>query len=110
MFTFIATIFSIAWIQQHLPLVLAVLAVLLVLIIVLVHRSRSRRRAYLALPVQFIGNTATKTFHAADCPQLSRIAPQNRIAFRLPAETARLGYRPCQICSPRWPAEGGNHE
>jgi hypothetical protein len=102
MFGFIATIFSVAWIQQHKTLALCILAGIIILIFVLVHRHKKRKRAYFALPVQFIGNKATKTFHAIDCPQLAKVAPANRIAFRLPAETARLGYRPCGSCSPRW--------
>ena len=105
MFSFIATIISAVWIKQHLVEVLIGLAVLILLIILLVRRSRKRRAAYLALPVQFIGNKSTKIYHAAGCPQLSKIIPENRIAFRLPDETARMGYRPCGSCSPRWPSQ-----
>ena len=105
MFSFIATIISAVWIKQHLVEVLIGLAVLILLIVLLVRRQRKRRAAYLALPVQFIGNRATKTYHAAGCPQMAKIIPENRIAFRLPAETVRLGYRPCGTCSPRWPSQ-----
>lgn len=105
MFSFIATVYWIAWIRNHLVLTICIVAGLIVLVAALAHRRRARRRAYLALPVQFIGNKATKTYHAAGCPQLARIIPENRIAFRLPAETSRLGYRPCGVCSPRWPSD-----
>lgn len=100
MFTFFAAVVSLVWIQQHLALVIGILAAIIILIIYFVHR----RRAYLALPVLFIGNKATKTFHCLDCPQLARVIPQNKVAFRLPAETARMGYHPCGTCSPRWPS------
>lgn len=105
MFQFFALIFSAVWIQEHLALVLCILGALILLVALIVHRRRARRRAYLALPVQFIGNAATKTFHRLDCPHLEKVHPANCIAFRLPAETARLGYRPCGACSPRWPTE-----
>ena len=105
MFSFFATIISAAWIAQHINEILIGLAILVLIIILSARRKRKRRAAYLALPVQFIGNKATKTYHAAGCPQLPKILPENRIAFRLPAETARLGYRPCGTCSPRWPQE-----
>lgn len=103
MFGFFAAIFSAAWISKHLTEVLVALVALILVIILMVRRQRKRRAAYLALPVQFIGNRATKTYHAAGCPQMAKIIPENRIAFRLPAETVRLGYRPCGTCSPRWP-------
>lgn len=103
MLTFFAVIFSAAWIGKHLSEILIGLAVLILLIILMVRSRRKRRAAYLALPVQFIGNKSTKTYHAAGCPQLAKVIPENRIAFRLPEETARLGYRPCGSCSPRWP-------
>lgn len=103
MFSFLAMIFSAAWIGKHLSEILIGLAAFLLLAILMVRSRRKRRAAYLALPVQFIGNKSTKTFHAAGCPQLAKILPENRIAFRLPTETARLGYRPCGVCSPRWP-------
>lgn len=104
MLGFFAAVFSAVWIQEHLPLMLLIVAGVVVLCAALLHRSRARRQAYLALPVQFIGNKATKTFHAGDCPQLSKTIPENRIAFRLPEETARLGYCPCGVCKPRWPS------
>lgn len=105
MFSLIAYIVSFVWIQQHLAIVLIVVAAIILLISIRIHNNKKRRAAYLALPVQFIGNKATKTYHAAGCPQLPKILPENRIAFRLPAETARLGYRPCGSCSPRWPQQ-----
>lgn len=105
MFSLIAYIVSFVWIQQHLAIVLIVVAAIILLIGIWIHNNKKRRAAYLALPVQFIGNKATKKYHAAGCPQLSQIHPENRVAFRLPAETARLGYTPCGICHPRWPED-----
>ena len=105
MFSFLAAIFSLVWIQEHLALFLTILGALIALVVILVVRRRKRRQAYLALPVQFIGNKATRTYHAEGCPQLARILPGNRIAFRLPQETARMGYSPCGTCRPRWPQQ-----
>ena len=105
MFGFLAAIFSLVWIQEHLALFLTILGALIALVVLLVRHRRKRRQAYLALPVQFIGNKATKTYHAAGCPQLARILPGTRIAFRLPQETARMGYSPCGSCRPRWPQQ-----
>lgn len=105
MLGFFASIFSVVWIQKHLALVLCVLAALLILIVFIIHRRRARRSAYLALPVQFIGNKSTKIYHTLDCPQLAKVAIINRIAFRLPEETKRLGYKPCGYCAPRWPLD-----
>ena len=105
MFSLIAYTAAYIWIRNHLPLVLAVAAMLILLIWIRIHNNKKRRAAYLALPVQIIGNKATKKYHAAGCPQLSQIHPENRVAFRLPAETARLGYSPCGICHPRWPED-----
>lgn len=103
MFSFFATIFSLVWIQQHLPLVIGIVAAIFVLFVFLIRRHRKRIRAYLALPIMFIGNKATRIYHCADCPQLARSIPQNRVFFRLRQESERLGYSPCQICHPRWP-------
>lgn len=104
MFGFIATIVSLAWIAEHFALFLSILAGLVLLIIFIVHRSRKRRRAYLSLPVIFIGNKATKTYHVTDCSQLSKAAPLNLVAFRLRQEVIRYGYKPCSICRPRLPS------
>lgn len=103
MFSFIATVISLAWIREHLVLVLAVLAVLIALIVFLVIRSRKRRRAYLALPVLFIGNRSTRTYHASGCPQLARINRANLVAIRTQQDVARGRFSPCGTCRPVWP-------
>lgn len=103
MFSFIATLVSVTWIIEHLEIVCAVVAAIIALIIFMVVRRKKRRAAYLAMPVVFIGNTQTRTFHRLDCPHLKKIQPANRIAFRLESETDRLGYQPCGACHPRWP-------
>ncbi len=102
MFTMIASVVSLVWIQEHLPLVLGILAALIVLIIVLHRRRKKKRQAYLALPVQFLANKSTRVYHAAGCPQLSRVSQANLVAIRLPAETRHM--RPCSSCCPRWPS------
>lgn len=105
MFSFFASVFTLVWIQEHLALVIGILAALIILIVLLVIRSRKRRRAYLALPVIFIGNKASMTYHCADCPQLARALQVNLVGLRLPKEAARYGFKPCGTCNPRWPAE-----
>ena len=100
MLSFIATVVYIHWITQNWPVLLIVFLVIFGLII----HHKNKRREYLALPVYFIGNKATKIYHKPDCPHLQKTVLANRIAFRLPAETARLGYRPCGDCKPRWPS------
>ncbi|MBQ1790158.1 MAG: hypothetical protein II008_08275 [Oscillospiraceae bacterium] len=105
MFEFLASLTVIVWIQKHPALTICILVSVIAIIIALHNRRKARIQAYLALPVQFIGNKSTKVFHCLNCSQLSNVAPINRIAFRLPDETVRAGYRPCGICSPRWPSE-----
>ena len=102
MFSFFATVFSVVWISEHIKEVLIGLAVLLLIIILICSRRKKRRAAYLALPVRFVGNRSTKTYHAPGCPKLTQIAPANMVAFRLENETVRMGYRPCGTCNPRW--------
>lgn len=103
MFSFFASVFTLVWIQEHLALVIGILAALIILIVLLVIRSRRRRRAYLALPVIFIGNKATRTYHDPSCPQLRRALTANLVNLRLPKEAARFRFTPCGSCHPRWP-------
>lgn len=103
MFSFIATVVSVAWIMEHQTECLITLAALVALIVFLVERKKKRRAAYLALPVRFIGNTQTKTYHRTDCPHLAKVQSAHMVAFRLESEVDRLGYQPCGACHPRWP-------
>ncbi len=103
MFTLISYVALFIWIKEHPIIAAAILVGIILLIAVPIHRRRARQRAYLALPVRFIGNNATKTFHYPHCSQLDKIAPGNKVAFRLPNETA--GYKPCGICNPFWPKQ-----
>lgn len=105
MFSFIAAVVSVVWIQEHLALVLAILAALIALIVFLAIRRRKRRQAYLALPVLFIGNRSTRTYHASGCPQLARISQVNLVAIRTRQDVARGRFSPCGTCCPKWPAE-----
>lgn len=49
MFSSLAAIFSLMWIQEHLALFLTILGALIALVILLVVRRRKCRQAYLAL-------------------------------------------------------------
>jgi hypothetical protein len=103
MFSFFATVVSVAWIGQHLVEVGIALGAVIALIVFLSVRKKKRRAAYLALPVRFIGNTQTKTYHCTDCPHLAKVQQAHKIAFRLESEVDRFGYQPCGACHPRWP-------
>ena len=105
MFSFIVTVISLVWIQEHIALVLAIFAVLIALIVFRVVRSRKRRQAYLALPVLFIGNRSARTYHASGCPQLARINQANLVAIRTRQDVTRGRFSPCGTCRPRWPDE-----
>lgn len=94
MFNFIALFAGFIWIQQH-PILAAAIAIGIIAFIAwLIHRHR----AYLALPIIYIGNKATRTYHTRSCDQLKQISPLHLVAFRRPNETK--GYKPCSLCKP----------
>ena len=88
------------WISEHKTLFFAGLAIFLILIISLILRRRRKRAAYLALPVIYIGNRSTKTYHTPGCRMLSNISPANLVAFRIKGEPERMGYSRCGNCKP----------
>lgn len=100
MFSFFATLFSAVWIAEHWQLVVAVLAALILLAVILHRRKKARIAAYMALPVIYVGNKATRTFHRPGCSKLSSLAPLNTVHFRTVEEVQRFGYSPCNICKP----------
>lgn len=98
MFSFIATILSLKFISEHLAEFCIGLVVFIGLIIFLVARSRKRRAAYLALPIIYVGNKSTRTYHLQSCTTLKNVNPNNLVAFRTSQEVARSGYKPCAKC------------
>jgi endonuclease YncB( thermonuclease family) len=62
----------------------------------------------LALPAPsrgYVGNAASKRFHAADCPEAARISPRNRVALPDLRQAFARGYSPARECTP-WPTVG----
>lgn len=100
MFTFLATIFSVKFLMENWKIVLAVVCAIIFIIFLIVRNRKKKRAAYLALPVLFIGNKTTCTYHRCNCSKLQGANPLNLISFRHPDEIRRLGYKPCQICKP----------
>lgn len=100
MFSFLAAIFGAVWIQEHKTEVIVALAVIVALVVFLIVRRKRKQAAYLALPVIYIGNKATKTYHCPDCRMVSGIAPANRVGFRLRGEPERFGFTRCGSCKP----------
>lgn len=94
MFNFIALFAGFIWIQQH-PALTAAIAIGIIAFIAWLIR---RRKAYLALPIIFLGNKTTRTYHTRSCTQLKQISPLNLVAFRQPKELR--GYKPCSLCKP----------
>ena len=98
MFTFLASINITLLIMDH-PVEVAVgVAVFIALIVFLVIRHRKKRAAYLALPVLYIGNKASKVYHIPSCNQIQNIGLMNVVQFRSSNEVIRAGYRPCNHC------------
>jgi micrococcal nuclease len=59
----------------------------------------------LALPAQarpYIGNIASRRFHAPDCPDARRISPRNRVVLPTLADAFGRGLAPARNCTP-WP-------
>lgn len=78
-------------------------ALLLVGIIVYMIRSNKQkkaREAYLSLPVLYIGNKQTRTYHVPTCRTLVNLDRSHTVAFRTRDEPAAAGYRPCGTCKP----------
>ena len=100
MFSFIASIIGIKFIIDHLTEVFLFVAGIIVFIIYIVVRNKKRRAAYLALPVLYIGNKETKTYHSTHCQMLSKSNPSNLVQFRSCDNPTMYGYKPCSLCKP----------
>lgn len=48
----------------------------------------------------FIGDSATKTFHRADCAHVADIKADAKVAFTRRVEAVQAGYKPCEDCKP----------
>ena len=81
------------------PLLIGAAIVFLLAVIIGV-RSKKKRAAYLALPVIYIGNKQTRTYHRTSCRTLSDSNKSNLVAFRHPQEPIKAGYKPCGTCKP----------
>ena len=98
MFSFFATILSVTWLLNHLTEILIFCAALVALIIYIAVRNRKRRAAYLALPIIYIGNRETRTYHNTYCHTLKNASKANLVYFRTKDEVSRSGYKPCGTC------------
>ena len=100
MFSFLATIIGIGFISEHLTEFIIGIALFVALIVYLVVRKRKRQAAYYALPVIFIGNKETRTYHSPSCMMLKKANPANLVNFRSSNEPVQYGYKRCNICKP----------
>ncbi|TCO60055.1 thermonuclease family protein [Caldanaerobacter subterraneus] len=48
----------------------------------------------------YIGNKNSKKFHLPDCQWAKKIAPGNRVYFKLRDEAIKAGYEPCKVGKP----------
>ena len=55
-----------------------------------------------APPDPYIGNVASRRFHAPGCPDAARIARRNRVLLPTLRETFAQGFAPARECTP-WP-------
>lgn len=58
------------------------------------------QRADLKSIGQFIGNSRSRRFHRADCPQAKKIHPKNRVTLSRMWDGYWMGYAPCRHCFP----------
>ncbi|MBS1785451.1 MAG: hypothetical protein JST24_08490 [Acidobacteria bacterium] len=47
-----------------------------------------------------IGDSATKTFHRADCAHVADIKADAKVSFTRREEAVQAGYKPCPDCKP----------
>jgi hypothetical protein len=47
-----------------------------------------------------VGDSATKTFHRADCAHVADIKAESKVSFTRRAEAVQAGYKPCEDCKP----------
>lgn len=59
-----------------------------------------------APPGPYVGNAASRRFHAPGCPHAGKISPRNRVALPTLAEAFGQGFAPARECTP-WPAAAG---
>lgn len=102
MFAFFATIFSAVWVIDHLKEILIGVAIILALIIWYIVRNKRRRAAYLALPVMYVGNRETRTYHSPSCRMIQNANKANLVYFRTRDEVNRSGYKACGICEKKY--------
>ena len=47
-----------------------------------------------------VGSSRSDVYHVPDCRHALRIAAQNLVAWRSPADARADGYRACRVCTP----------
>ncbi len=47
-----------------------------------------------------VGDSATKTFHRADCAHVADIKADAKVSFTRREEAVQAGYKPCEDCKP----------
>lgn len=91
---------AIKFLQDHWPIIAAVGGVLILALIILAMKRKKARKVYSSLPIVYVGNSSTKTYHLHTCRQALEIAPANKVGFRSREEAVRNGYKPCGACRP----------
>lgn len=81
---------------------IAAAALVIGIVIYAIHANNQKkaREAYLSLPVLYIGNKQTRTYHVPSCRTLANLDRSHTVAFRTRDEPAAAGYRPCGTCKP----------
>lgn len=100
MFSFIAYVVGAVFVARNWPYVVAALVAIIAFLMYRHRKKKKQLEAYLALPVIYVGNKSTHTFHRPGCSKLSSLAPANTVYFRVVEENRRYGYTPCNICKP----------
>ena len=83
------------------PVICSILAIIFVWQLFSSFRQMSKNkkyRKYLALPVLWVGDKASKVYHRNECELAEKIIPENRVVFRRAEELT--GYHKCPYCNP----------
>lgn len=92
--------FAVRMFEKYWPYIIGVGAALLLWIVIHVVRKRRARDEYMSLPVIYVGNSATRTFHRPNCRTINGLNNTHGVPFRYRDEALRAGYTPCGICKP----------
>ena len=97
---FVIIIGAVAAVLKYWYIAAALVVIAIIAYAVSSSRQKKAREAYLSLPVLYIGNKQTRTYHVPSCRTLTNLDRAHTVAFRTREEPAEAGYRPCGTCKP----------